>query len=322
MSVQAFFEAMKAMTPADARIMACQFRGDPGDDIKGKWRARVVNDLSTVDEQANVYFCVSAMKKNARGEFRRRKENFSAGLLLMIDDLGDGPAAKFPMSTIDALPPTALIETSKDNFQAVYFFDEPIVELRLFQRLITAFIERKFLGADPGMAGVNRVFRPPIGVNGKPKHDGWRVRLAEWAPNHRYSPETIAEAFGLVLAPPGRPIPRGATRSVEQAQREFKLIKEALRDAGMLKGEEHDLGGWLDVQCPWTNEHTNALDNGAAICYPNEENGLTGGFKCHHGSCKGRGWRAMTDWLADEVTALLRVVNDNAPEDINELFRR
>jgi hypothetical protein len=73
--------------------MYCQFRGDPNDDIHGKWRARVLNSPDNVDEQANLYVCVSAMKRNDIGEFRRRKENFSTALCLMIDDLGSGIGA-------------------------------------------------------------------------------------------------------------------------------------------------------------------------------------------------------------------------------------
>lgn len=314
MSFDAFLAAMKQNVPEEARIMLCQFRGSPTDDIKGKWRAYVLNSAEQIDPKANVYLCVSAMQRNARGEFRRRKENFAGGLLLMIDDLGTGAAAKFPMSTLDPLPPTALVETSPANYQAIYLFDKLVTDEGLFTRLIRAFIAKQFLGNDPGMAGVNRVFRPPIGVNGKPKHDGWCVRLADWHPERRYSPDDLVQAFGLKLEPPGRKIPRGATINKSEAIRAFVGVRQSLRSAGMLKRQHSDQGGWQDMVCPWTHEHTGGVDNGAALSEPSEENGWTGAFKCHHGSCQERHWRDLTDWLSEEQAEFLDLVNANAKD--------
>lgn len=320
MSFEAFFWEMARFVPPEARIMTCQFRGDPNSDIYGKWRARVMRDPSFVDEGANVYLCVSAMKQNARGEFRRRKENFAGGLLLMIDDIGREGAkgAKFPLSVIKPLPPTAMIETSPGNFQAMYFFDRLVDDMELFDALIRAFIERQFLGADTGQAGVNRVFRPPAGINGKPKyHDEngqpWRVRLAGFDPSRRYGVEEIARAYGLSLVR-GRRVPRGATGGKGDKIRNFMNVRGALRAAGMLKREEADYSGWIPVTCPWTHHHTDGADNGAAIRLPEPENDWVGAFRCHHGHCEGRGWRDLTEWLAAEQLEMLELTNRNSGE--------
>lgn len=314
MMITKFYNAMKQSVPDEARIMLCQFRGDPNADIKGKWRAYVLNDPGMIDERANVYLCVSAMKQNARGEFRRRKENFAGGLLLMIDDLGTGKGAKFPMSTIEAAPPSALIETSKDNYQAIYFFRELVTDMIKFEALIRAFINAQFLGKDTGMAGVNRVFRPPAGINGKPKHNGWEVRLAEWHPTRRYTPEELAAAFNLNIARAGPRVPRGATVSKSDNIRAFIKVRDALVAAGMVKRSGSDLAGWSDIQCPWTGEHTGEVDNGAAIREPDEDNAWFGAFKCHHGSCEERGWRDLTQWLAEEQEEIMEYINANAKE--------
>lgn len=309
--IEEFVSAMRVHVPDDARIMLCQFRGDPGEDFKGKWRARTIGkNLDIIDDRANVYLCVSAMKRNNRGEFRRRKENFAGGLLLMIDDLGTGPGSKFPLTTIESLKPTALIETSPDNFQAVYMFDSLVDDINRFEALIRAFINAQFLGQDTGMAGVNRVFRPPIGINGKRKHGGWRVRMQEWNPDCRYSVEEIASAFRLDLIQ-RRPIPRGATANKPDNIRAFILVRAALRSAGMIK-READLAGWSDVRCPWTEEHTNEADNGAAIRLPDPDNGWFGAFRCHHASCEGRGWRELTEWLSEADEVILERVNRSA----------
>lgn len=310
--IEAFFNAMKEALPPEGRIMLCQFRGDPNSDIKGKWRARVLNNVSMIDEKANVYLCVSAMKKNDRNEFRRRKENFAGGLLLMIDDLGTGKGAKFPMSTIDAAPPTALIETSPDNFQAVYIFDKLVTDMAKFEALIRAFINKEFLGKDTGMAGVNRVFRPPAGVNAKPKYGGWNVRMESWHPERRYSIEALAAAFGLELKTAGPRVPKGATVNKAENIRHFISVRAELRAAGMLKKDEADMAGWMDMKCPWNHEHSGEMDNGAAMRIPDADNSWFGAFKCHHGSCETRGWRELTEWLSEAQEEILEMVNDEA----------
>lgn len=320
MSFESFFHEMNKFVPPDARIMSCQFRGDPNSDIYGKWKARVIREPHMIDNGANVYLCVSAMRKNARGEFRRRKENFAGGLLLMIDDIGEEGAAgaKFPMSVLDPLPPTAMIETSPGNFQAMYFFDRLVDDMALFDAMIRAFIEKQFLGNDTGQAGVNRVFRPPAGVNGKPKYmsedrRAWRVRLAEWHPERRYSPEQIVAAFELPMVKEKR-APKGATGGKGDRIGAFVQARAALRSAGMIKREEPDYSGWIHVQCPWTGEHTDGADNGAAIRLPEAENDWHGAFRCHHGHCQHKGWRDLTEWLAEESEEMVELTNRNSKE--------
>jgi len=307
-----FLNAMATYVPGDARLMACQFRGDPNAEFPGKWRSWPVATINQFDLSANVYLTVSAMGKNARGEFRRRKENFVGGLLLMIDDLGDGPASKFPLSTIDRLSPTVIVETSPGNHQAIYMFDRLVTDMGLFERLIKGFIDCQFLGKDTGMAGVNRVFRPPFGINGKPKHNGWEVRSVQEEYRNRYSPERIAESFGIDLTP--RPVnraPRGATEDKGELIKAFVGARSFLRDALMIKTEPN-LAGWQDIVCPWTGSHTGAVDNGAAIREPDEENGWHGALVCHHGSCSERGWKDLTQWIAENQSEVLELINAHA----------
>ncbi len=325
---ESFFIEMERYLPDGARIMMCAFHGDPNDEIYGKWRARVLNDPMMVDESANVYLCVSAMRRNAAGEFRRRKENFAGGLMLMIDDIGDGKGSKWPLSVLDPLKPTALIETSKGNFQAMYFFDRLLTDMEEFDALIRAFIKKKFLDKDTGQAGVNRVFRPPIGINGKAKHavngKPWNVRLEEWNPELRYSPWRIAEAFGLdVMVHRPMKVDAGFAAFNRKANTiEFVRVRGVLRAAGMLKREDADYSGWIPITCPWTDHHSDRADSGAAIRLPAEENMWSGAFRCHHGHCQQRNWRALTDWIVEEEADLLEMTNRNAGYFMDYQFKR
>ncbi len=237
----------------------------------------------------------------------------------MIDDVGNGKGSKFPLSTLSALKPTCLIETSPNNFQATYFFDQLIEDLEDFDALIRSFIEKQFLGSDTGQAGVNRVFRPPAGINGKDKYavngKPWRVRGHHWHPKLRYSPEQLTAAFEL--KPQRRnPVPRdpGTMDGLKADRvRNFIDVQAALRSANMIKREEPDYSGWMQVHCPWTDDHTGAVDTGAAMRIPAQENEWCGAFRCHHGHCEGRGWRDLTDWIAKHAADLLEEVNRNAP---------
>jgi hypothetical protein len=308
-----FLAAMYVHAPPETRVVGCQFRGDPNADIPGKWRSRPVNNVHALDDGANVYLAVSAMGRNERGEYRRRKENFAAGLLLMIDDIGTGPGSKFPMSILDAATPTALVETSPANHQAVYMFSEAVTDSARFDALINGFIARQFLGRDTGMAGINRVFRPPYGINGKAKYDRWAVRCVDWNPDTRYSIEELSEAFAVDLSGQ-RPTIVGHRATVGRAEgiRAFVAVRQALRDAGMLKKGEPDMAGWQDVVCPWTGNHTGGVNNGAAIREPAEENLWCGAFRCHHGSCEAHGWSDLTQWLVEHQSDVLNSINERA----------
>jgi hypothetical protein len=261
------------------------------------------------------------MKRNSRGEFRRRKENFAGGLLLMIDDIGTGKGSKWPVELLDPLPPTAMIETSPGNFQGIYFFDSLIEDMEEFDALIRAFIQRQFLGVDTGQAGVNRVFRPPAGVNGKPKYaapDGtpWKVQLTSWNPQYRYSIKEIAKAFSLSLVRK-RAIPKDATMALASKAgriRHFLEIKSMLHSAGWMKRSESDYSGWMQMRCPWTHHHTGGVDNGAAIKIPSQENDWHGGFRCHHGHCEQKGWKDLTEWMNEENAEVLEHVNLHAAD--------
>jgi hypothetical protein len=87
--------------------------------------------------------------------------------------------------------------------------------------------------------------------------------------------------------------------------------------AGMIKRYPEDdyEVGWIDIVCPWTDEHTDGADTGAAVRPPAPENEYTGAFRCHH-SHGGRikRWHDLTDWIADNHEFALDNANKNAKE--------
>jgi hypothetical protein len=318
--VDEFTANMLKFCPEDARGLYCEFPGDPQEAKSQAWRAKAITPSARFNPQNNIFFCVSAMGPNARREYRRRKENFCGGLLLMIDDLGTGPGAKFDLSIVEKLPPTALIETSPDNHQAIYMFDRLVESADEFDALIKAFIAADFLGKDPGMAGINRVFRPPFGSNGKARCAGWKVRIAAADYTKRYSPQQLIDAFRLKLPVQRNPVPRGATVNHSMAIRAFLATRQTLRSAGMMKRESADLAGWTEIRCPWVHNHTGRKDNGAAIREPHADNGWFGAFKCHHGSCADKGWRELSEFIAQQAEEILAIINLDSPSSLQDLI--
>ncbi len=314
-------DAIRAGVPRDERLVYCSFRGDPSQNDTPDWAAKVYDDHTVFDSESNIYLCVMSSRastnpKTGALEYRRRiAENFGHGLLLMIDDLGSGIGAKNPLSTIDALPPTALIETSPANFQALYLFDKPTTDRAKFDALIRAFITNKFIsGNDPGMRGVNRVCRIPFGINGKAKYknpDPWRVRMERFDPAARYSIDRIVDAFGLVLEiDRSVPMARLAPDDRKDMAQLWVANYAWLKSHGMIKRDHLNLAGWVDMICPWINQHTGGADSGAAIGKPSESNGYHGAFQCHHGHCVDRTWRDLSDWINEQQIEELTTAND------------
>ena len=102
----------------DSWPVVCGFAGDPNEDRIGKWSVKPVGagwPKPRVLRMGgwNTYVGVSRFKA-VDGRVRRRKVQFASLDCVMIDDLGDGPGAKLPMSRLK-IAPTALVETSPDN---------------------------------------------------------------------------------------------------------------------------------------------------------------------------------------------------------------
>lgn len=312
-----FINTMIQDVPDDAEALVCGFKGDPNNPPDYAWAAKPAfvkqsaNILKRND--LNAYMVVSSFYRASDDKYRRRKSCFAALHCLMLDDLGSGEGAKAPIDRL-VLKPTALIETSPDNFQAYLRLAKPIADFELADKLIRAMIQQGLMAdADPGMAGVTRYGRLPNGINGKLKYNGWKVRLQDWNPGVAYTVEEIAEAFGLDLSGVGSGITRREVHSRIRAKRGGNAVRTkiaddpiylALKDKGvfgrrMRISDKGEGGAWIEMQCPWIDEHTSRAGTGAAYC-------IGGGFKCHHGHCINKGIRDVTEKLdmADMIPML------------------
>lgn len=302
-----FLDALAVKVPKEERLIVCGFGEEPDYAPPNAWKPRpwiVGRDLCYecgILDNWNAYVAVSSFNRAADGSFRRRGACYASGLALMVDDVGTGPGSKVAPSVIEAVPPSAIVETSPDNLQCWYFLDEPCRDQGLFDGVIRAFISGKLLGADPGMAGVARVGRIPGYINNKSKYGGrFRVQLKSLT-IQRYSIEELLKAFDLKIN--GRRDIREKLTGPEAIERNraFTVYYKWLQKRGMLRRDVPDAGGWSEMTCAWIENHTGQADTGAAIREPSSENGFYGAYRCHHGGCAEKGWRELTDWI-DEMS--------------------
>lgn len=247
----------------------------------------------------NNYIAVSSFKLGTDGKFHRRKANFSRMHLVMVDDVG----TKVPDGRI-VLKPSAMVETSPGNYQAWYFLTIPEPDAAKADRLIKGMIENGLTAdaTDPGMRGVTRYGRLPVGINGKGKYaellgHEFVQRVTIWSPATRYTIEEIAIAYGVDLA---APTPRKHRISIRKQTSSYTVGDDAvlalINRAGLYLEAAQD--AMHRIVCPWFQEHTDEDPTGTVYFEPSDENYGRGGFKCHHGHCIDRTIADLSYFLA------------------------
>ena len=236
-----------------------------------------------IKSEANDYVCISSSIKTKNpktGEMRywRGETSFGHGLCFFVDDIGTGLGSKGDKMSLDewlakapTVPPTAIVETSPDNYQCWYFFDEPIKNMQEFKAFLHNFVNHVLEGAggDVTIKDVARIGRMPYGYNNKRNGDGsykyadaqgrlFRVRIHSADYSRRYSMDQIADAFKF-----DRTQLRSAFKDVD-AEEEARLERELMAMA-ISEGNE-DLKASLEAQLAWRRkeEETSAIWYSAA----------------------------------------------------------
>jgi len=292
-----FLQVLFGARTDDARPVVVSFEGHPGQVGASAWFGFPWSEGNPAGvAEANTYFSLASFRPDEAGRYRRRKAQFVALSVVMLDDLG----GKVPLERL-TLPPTWLLETSPGNFQAGYAFQEPLSDGLLADRLMNAIVTAGL--CDPGANGPRaRLARLPVGSNGK-HHPPFRCRMRCWEPERRYSVDDLITGLQLDLAAQAGPTRRESRPSTGHPEDgdsvllprpEENPVVVALRDRGLYKAPLGE--GRHDVTCPWIEEHTGGVDHGTAYFEPNDSWPI-GGFKCQHGHCSGRHVRGLLAFL-------------------------
>jgi hypothetical protein len=282
--------------PEGAHIWGTAFKTPPDLAAKRDWFGGVITGRSLTKKtnytrgDCNTFYSVSSFRPDAKGKVHRRKDQYAAAHVMTLDDIGGGPSAKIPAARV-VLPPSFVIETSPDNSQVGYILKKPETDADLFNRVVDALIEQGLASpTDPGMKGVTRYVRFPVGINNKTKYDPAHLHVVKgWNPERQYSLQDIVDAYGLVLAPPEPERHYTATTMTAEGDPYLKVLEA---NDHVLTGEIRD-GNKVDILCPFHHEHTDRAAEGA-VYY------IGGGFYCFHGHCLDRTSYEFKQKLADD----------------------
>lgn len=290
-------------------------------------------------QEANAYVCISSSIKTLNqktGEMRywRGEASFARGHGFFIDDVGNGLGSKGGLAldfVEKILPPTAVVETSPNNYQCWYFFDEPLENMRLFKSFLYSFVEQVLEGAggDITIKDVARYGRIPIGYNNKRLPDGsykyqdengqpYRVNLVYADYSRRYSIDDIARAFRFEIA-----VHQPKVIDFDAAEYQcdsfwLAMAVEELAKLGMGEGTGGEVtmnqSGKYRIRCPWGHEHHNGDPFGAYVRGPIAGADHAFVFGCGHDTCRKlhqRTWAVFVDEMVmPRIEAELQLIND------------
>lgn len=294
-----FLRTIFAAAPETHRPFVVNFAGNPHDAPHRAWAGRAFNDAEQLANPAhNHYFTLAVYKPELNGSYKRQKRSCAGLYGVMLDDVG---SKAVQLQRLEACPPSWVIETSADNYQAGYLFTEPLTDLQQADALQNALIAAGL--CDPGANGPTaRLSRLPVATNGK-HNPPFKCRLTEWHPERRYTVPKLVKNLGLNLNPLNeqknsshdKPPGNSATvLDVYTPRDAVNAVIRALRDRGLYKSPLGD--SKHDITCPWVNEHTGQVDHGAAYFEPSDSYPI-GGFKCMHSHGDGRRIGTLLEFL-------------------------
>ena len=198
-------------------------------------------------------------------------------LFMVLDDIGT-------KSKTPELPPTWVMETSPDNYQFGYVFNEQPTTGE-FAAAIKAIAAAGY--TDPGATNPVRNVRLPGSINLKPGRDNFASRLVSFSPERDYTLTQICESMGVT---PGEV--EGTVRPIGlQDDGEDEVLAWVAEQGQLL--ERTNGAGWAGVVCPNAAEHTDGVLMG-------RYNPVNRAYKCLHAHCLEWDSNRYLAWVAEQ----------------------
>lgn len=245
----------------------------------------------------NNYGVISTFNREPGQPARRRKSQHEATHLIMVDDVIAKVALKTLLEKFGLKPEdvTYRLETSPGNEQWGLALKYPEKRRWAVEQLLNGMVTLGLCpdGSDPGIKGVTRYYRLPVGTNNKQKYIEaigcpFIQILHSWNPDNRFTVDGLAELFGIELK---EPKPLEERLATIQRDDENDLVLQALIAEGLIISDDSHKPGMYHVRCLFCNHpehgHTGGDPSGTAYFTPGATDGNTvyeyGGVCCNHG---------------------------------------
>ena len=225
------------------RAHCTAFKEDPHKVDRALWGGKHYQQLidqfgpkaAVEDKYCNTYFTISLFSPDpTTGKSVRRKEQHEETFLVVVDDVHEKVSPE-KLKELGFPPPSYRIETSPGNEQWGYLFKIPVTKRHYVEHLLNQWVAKGITcdGTDPGMKGVTRYVRLPVGSNtkacyGKP----FRHRLLGWNPDRRYTLEELARSTGVDMETADQ---MDTLRAQTIIPEKLDPVLLALSEAGLLK---------------------------------------------------------------------------------------
>lgn len=247
---------------------------------------------NVVDEPRDWYVCVSTVDWRGHRKVRRRKEDCAYLYAIMLDDIGTKAVAP-------NITPTAIVETSKGNFQYWYRLREPMKltdNVRDYvERVYKALADAGF--GDAGSVGVNRVGRVPGSVNSKPGREDFISDLTALNSAADVTIDEMVAATGITVGDISKK-PRKVKNASVTYGAEYDPVVEWLTAVG--ERCEPGTGDFFTITCPWAEQHSDGRDEAGYSPIGHGSEPEIRGFKCLHEHCVDRSIENYLGWVSEQ----------------------
>jgi len=258
------------------------------------------------------YIGTATCKRGVDGGLYNRKALFHRLHVVVLDDIG----TKIDKASLPPdLDPSYIIQTSDGNEQWGFVLDEPIANLDHAQLFVTLVYHSGF--TDTGGNMPTKLVRMPCGYNMKKGRENIPVKLLVndgplWSPDQLLAVLQTGVTWDDIISRPEF-VSREKLTKVQGATPWSPVYLQApsvrgIVDPGLewmylqnMVYQERD--EWVDIRCPWYDEHTEkGPDHDKAGYSPmgwgEGRNAHSRGFNCFHHSCAARTSSDFVEYVA------------------------
>jgi hypothetical protein len=259
-----------------------------------------IKSLMKHNETEHVYVSMATFKP---GSTKRVKDNIARVAHVFVEADENGPAVldaiHASVAANEVPPPTVIVESSPNKFQAIWSVENFTLEQQV---ALNKTLQMKW-GTDPASVDAARVLRVAGFRNLKEKYGDVKpvARIIEH--NRSFLPHEPCDFNVPLTVMPATVHAKAEDSEVQQA---IELLLAALDAAQVPHGNVEPWSGAFKIlpqECPWADAHTNGMRGDAMVGVQPSGKFF---FRCLHGHCMGKDWRAYRAFLEQRAGRKLK----------------